>query len=482
MPRSNQIAIALSIIAVGLRLVAINQPFVDKWSWRESDVASITQNFYKSGFHFARPQIDWAGNEPGYVGTEFPILPFVAALSYKFVGTHEWVGRVQAVILFALSLPCFFLLVRRAFNSTAAVWALFFYAFAPLNLFAGREFMPDVPSLALALAGLYFFERWITDQSRKFFWTSALSISLALLIKLPSILIGAPIACLLVQRFGFAGFRHAKVWIFAAVTLAPSAIWYWHANMIARQFYPHHFFGAGGIQIMSAAWYVTIAKETTAGLTPILLALGISGLFLNFRAAIFRWWLAAMLLFIVIVGYGNRHNWYQLPLVPIIAAFAGGTCAVLGDRILQRPLRITFAILLIVSFGVLSFVRLKLLYDPIFLPLRDLGLELKRVTPENALVVAADNGDPIIFYYSERKGWHFPESDAIFVGDPYDSEQAIRNLKQLQGQGAAYFVLTAHTRWWLDYYREFAQYLADHATLMESTSEYQIYRLNPAPE
>jgi hypothetical protein len=85
MLRSNQLAMALAILAVGMRLVAIEQPFVDKWSWRESDVAAIAQNFYKGGFRFASPQIDWAGDQPGYVGTEFPILPFLAALSYKFL-------------------------------------------------------------------------------------------------------------------------------------------------------------------------------------------------------------------------------------------------------------------------------------------------------------------------------------------------------------------------------------------------------------
>jgi len=63
----------------------------------------------QNGFHFGYPQIDWAGNAPGYVGTEFPILPFVAALCYKFTGVHEWMGRIQGVILFAVSLPFFFL-------------------------------------------------------------------------------------------------------------------------------------------------------------------------------------------------------------------------------------------------------------------------------------------------------------------------------------------------------------------------------------
>ena len=478
MPTTNQFAIAISILAVALRLVSIDQPFVDKWSWRENDVAAIAQNFNKGGFHFARPQIDWAGDQRGYVGTEFPILPFLAALSYEVFGMHEWVGRTQAVVLFALSLPFFFLLVRRVFNSVAATWALFFYAFAPLNLFASREFMPDVPSLALAIIGLYFFERWMAAEKSNFFWLSAICISSSLLVKLPSIVIGAPIACLLNERFGLSGFRRPKMWIFAAIALMPSAIWYWHAGMIARDFYPHHFFGAGGIQIMSAAWYWRIAKETTAGLTPLLLALGVVGTFLNFRSGIFRWWLAATLLFIFVVGYGNRHPWYQLPLVPVAAAFAGATCAFGADKISQGWLKITLPILLIVLFAVLSFADLKPLYRPIFGPLRDLGLKLKQVTPENSLIVAADNGDPIVFYYAGRKGWHFPERDAIFMGDPHDSSQAITNLEQLYQRGATHFVLTAHTLWWLDYYPEFAQYLDKHATLMESSSEYRIYKLN----
>jgi 4-amino-4-deoxy-L-arabinose transferase-like glycosyltransferase len=65
------------------------------------------------------------------------------------------------VIFFAASLPFFFLVVRETFGSTAAVWATFFFSFGPLNLFAGREFMPDVPSLSLSIVGLYFYLRWV---------------------------------------------------------------------------------------------------------------------------------------------------------------------------------------------------------------------------------------------------------------------------------------------------------------------------------
>src|SRR5881396_1812382 len=194
--RASHIAIAIWMLAIAARLVLIDQPYVDHWSWRQSDVAAIARNFLQNGFRFGYPQIDWAGNAPGYVGTEFPILPFIAALCYKFAGIHEWVGRIQAVILFAVSLPCFFLLVREIFGSTAAVWATFFYSFAPVNIFAGRSFMPDVPSLSFAIVGLYFFLRSANNGRLLLFFLAAIAISLSLLIKITSIIIFAPLVYL----------------------------------------------------------------------------------------------------------------------------------------------------------------------------------------------------------------------------------------------------------------------------------------------
>src|SRR6266567_1826146 len=168
------VVLALWILPVAARLLLINQPYIDHWSWRQSDVATIARHFSEGGFRFAYPQIDWAGDAPGYVGTEFPILPFVAALCYKIAGIHEWIGRIQAVILFAVSLPFLFLLVREVYGSTAAVWATFFYGFAPANIFAGRSFMPDVPSLSLAIIGLYLFLRWMEDRKPGLFSVAAI--------------------------------------------------------------------------------------------------------------------------------------------------------------------------------------------------------------------------------------------------------------------------------------------------------------------
>src|SRR5580765_5182602 len=229
-----RIVFVICVLAVAARLIFINQPYVDHWSWRQSDVAAIARNFLQNGFRFGYPQIDWAGNAPGYVGTEFPILPFVAAVCYKFAGVHEWIGRSQAVIFFAFSFPFFFLLVREIFGTTAAVWATFFYSFAPLNVFAGRSFMPDVPSLSLSIIGLYFFLRWIDNGKLALFLLAAIATSVALLIKLPTALIGAPVLFLVWRKWRWNFLKRPALWLFAAITLLPSVAWYWHAHFIAE--------------------------------------------------------------------------------------------------------------------------------------------------------------------------------------------------------------------------------------------------------
>jgi hypothetical protein len=99
------------------------------------------------------------------------------------------------------------------------------------------------------------------------------------------------------------------------------------------------------------------------------------------------------------------------------------------------------------------------------------------VTAPDSLIVAADMGDPTIFYYAQRKGWHFLENNAIYNGNPDDSQQAINDLARLRREGATHFVFTKNTFWWLHSYPEFAGYLAQNATLVEATPEFKIYDL-----
>ena len=407
------------------------------------------------------------------------------------------------MIFFAISIPFFFLLVRETFCGVAAIWATFFYAFAPLNIFAGRSFMPDVPSLSLGIIGLYFFLRWIRNPKATPFYLAAIAISLSILIKATSIVMAAPVASILVGRLcqtpGVSQKRptiYRAVVFFAAITLLPSVFWYWHAHQIANRFYPHHFFGAGGVRLESFSWYWDIARVTaTSSLTPVLAIMALIGLFVaprpqrcstagrprNKYGCLFDWWLAAMVLFVVVVGYGNRHPWYQLPFVPVAAAFAGAACAFFESKISSRVTVVALSILLASSFAIPAFLYVRPVYESSAAQLRDAGLELNKLTASDALIVAVDGGNPAIFYYAKRKGWHFLEQNGIYDGNPKNSQQAIADLERLRRQGATHFVFTTPRFWWLTSYPEFADHVAKVATLIRATPEFMIYKLTAAP-
>src|SRR5205823_8579309 len=137
-------------------------------------------------------------------------------------------------------------------------------------------------------------------------------------------------------------------------------------------------------RIENLSWYWALARETVrSSLTPILAIIAHVGLFVAPRlrctegsprskySALFHWWLVAMVLFVIIAGYGNRHRWYQLPFVPITAALAGAACAFVGSIISSRVVAITLSILVESSFGILFFLCLRPVYESLDSQLHD---------------------------------------------------------------------------------------------------------------
>ena len=135
---------------------------------------------------------------------------------------------------------------------------------------------------------------------------------------------------------------------------------------------------------------------------------------------------------------------------------------------------------LCLGFGVLAYGKAQLFYRESAADLRALGLELKASTAPGSLVVAADYGDPTIFYYAERKGWHFLEKSGMYNGHPASSADAIADLESLRQRGATHLVFYSGTHWWLEYYRDFAARLQASATLQADTPQYTIYTLRSA--
>src|SRR5206468_10344737 len=117
------------------------------------------------------------------------------------------------------------------------------------------------------------------------------------------------------------------------------------------------------------------------------------------ETAMFYCWLVAMILFVVIVGYGNRHPWYQLPFVPIVAAFAGSALDRAWSAFRSRRYLAIGAVAVVMGvFAQQSYSATRLLYRPAMSNLRILGFALKAQTPPGSLIVVADYGDPTALY------------------------------------------------------------------------------------
>jgi Dolichyl-phosphate-mannose-protein mannosyltransferase len=119
----------------------ISQPFVDEWSWRQADVAMIAENSYRYGFHLCYPEINQA-RPAGYVGTEFPLVPLLAAGLYLLFSVQEWVGRAVSVGFFLVSVRCLYRLVQRVANATSALLAVGIYLVTPPSFSSAASLCP----------------------------------------------------------------------------------------------------------------------------------------------------------------------------------------------------------------------------------------------------------------------------------------------------------------------------------------------------
>jgi hypothetical protein len=193
----------------------------------------------------------------------------------------------------------------------------------------------------------------------------------------------------------------------------------------------------------------------------------------------FYWWLAAAGLFIIIVGFGNRHPWYQPHVVPVAAAFAGRAFDFVLRRIRglteSRTAELFAAATVFVAVTLASYIYVKPLYNPWGIPLWKAGREIDSIAPSKAHVIFVADGDSSKIYYSKRKGWHaFDDRD---WGVPLDSEQAIIGLENLRNRGATHLVFNQYTLWWLDYYKEFGDYIDSHYRRIRETADFLIFGL-----
>ncbi len=222
----------LLVLTFIVRIYNIMSPLIGNHSWRQTDTAAIARNYYENGYKFSYPQIDWGGNSPGYVETEFPIYPFVVALLYKLCGVYESIGRFLSIVFSIITNYFLYLLVRKIIDEITALWSCFLFAILPSLVFFGRAFMPESAILMSSILGIYFFLKWADSESWQDFLLSSGFITLACLLKIPTLYLGLPLLYIACLKFKTRVLFQWSLWLYSFVVLIPVIAWYYHAHQL----------------------------------------------------------------------------------------------------------------------------------------------------------------------------------------------------------------------------------------------------------
>jgi hypothetical protein len=285
------------------------------------------------------------------VTIEPEIMERLAAFFYRFTGEQLWIPRLISSVFWLAGGIFVYLLARDMASSDDAVLALAFYLFVPYGIFASRSFQPDPLMVALITAFWWLIYRWVNSSFpegegvgkapkswARASWSLAILAGLigglAILVKFVAafFVIGGALGALL-GRFHLRQLvRNSQVWVIGLLGLSPGGAWMMYGKYVLGLF-------GGDLSgrfvpslLISPSFYLQWQTQAAAVAGGIGIMLGLLGLLIErerpqkaFLAGIW----GAYLLFGLVFNYHiSTHDYYSLPLIPIVAL----SLAPLGER------------------------------------------------------------------------------------------------------------------------------------------------------
>jgi 4-amino-4-deoxy-L-arabinose transferase-like glycosyltransferase len=410
------ILIFIMIIAFILRLYRINNPLADWHSWRQADTSAVSRNFIKMGFDLLHPRFDDLSNvasgkenPQGFRFVEFPFYNLLQAGSYKlfpFLSLEVW-GRLVSIIFSLVSLYLLYLIVKTLSGEVIALWAAFFFAVLPFNIYYNRVILPESLMVTATLAVLYFFLSGTQERDsiiRLFFSFTFLSISL--LIKPFSLVFLLPLVYLGWRRWQF----RASKWAFFALALLLSCLPFLAWRLWMSQFPEgipgfEQLFNENGIRLKGAWFYWLFAErlgKLILGYWGILfLGLGLIERQTKKEGWFYFSWLLGILSYLVIVAAGNvRHDYYQIITIPIICVFLAK-----GAYFLFSNKRLSLLLICLLFMLAFSWYHVRDFYNINNSVMIEAARAADRLLPKEAKVIAPLGGDTAFLYHTQRQGW-----------------------------------------------------------------------------
>lgn len=198
--RFNQWGIIIAMMAVLALVLALQLPYINEFpayihAWAQADWYSIAIGYIDNGMDFFHPETSiynkqfpghWAvANATTITSVDFPIHEYIVALWMKLFGTTApWVFRLWTLII---SLIGMFFLYKVSFELShdwlKSLLVVSVAVTAPVYAYYFSGFLPAIPAIAVATAGLWAYLKYRNTNALKYFHWSVGLLTLAMLIR-----------------------------------------------------------------------------------------------------------------------------------------------------------------------------------------------------------------------------------------------------------------------------------------------------------
>jgi Dolichyl-phosphate-mannose-protein mannosyltransferase len=356
---------AFLLIGIAVRCIAMNHPLVDAHLIRQCQTAAATKSLIvEPGFHLSS-KIPWLGDLDAHYVLELPIYNYLVIGAHSLTGNLDLSGKLTTILLWAASFICLQFIWRRILDSPQTFWANLLFVVAPLDVFFGQAFMPEMLIQLLAFGFIWQLLRY-EENPNLVRWVPIVGIGLlGLLVKLPETAhLYLILGFLVFRREGWKAVIRPRYLLAAIITIVAIKGWSTYVDSVNAAYLPEWnsaenlrgFIGSLGSRLQLKPWimiFLYVGILIVPGPAALATAYGFLEYVRKHREKILGLWFLS-LVFFYLLWFGNGatgQSYYNLPvLAPLCALFGIGMHELLAKKWILRWPRIaaTSAVVLVV--------------------------------------------------------------------------------------------------------------------------------------
>ena len=342
---STLLVVCFLLAGIAVRLIDLSDPPLDFAATRQLHSLVMARGYYyamdvPSTRALPEEQRQFgikAGNAE--VLDEPPILEYISAYTYVLVGGESFeIPRLYSIFLWVIGGIPLFLLTKKFMSANGALAALAFYELLPFGVVASRSFQPDPAMVTFILFALYYQYRWVEKDNLANALLAGIFTSLAIVIKAPAVFfVGIPFVGLVLSTGFRKAIRNWRVYMMAVISLLPALLYYALSATVGNnsvELFGLRFFPALFIQ---PKWYQSwfMMAKSVVDFIPLFMAILAFFLLKKKESRILYGclWIGYLLQGFIFAYHISSHNYYQLPIIPIVAIGFGYLFATIFEHI-----------------------------------------------------------------------------------------------------------------------------------------------------